>query len=64
METIMAHNQPTIGGIDKWEVEEAARTLERAQEIVAVEKMKKAALKVLKKNKKAVTKAITWADGL
>jgi len=60
----MAHNQPTIGGIDKWEVEEAARTLERAQEIVAVEKMKKAALKVLKKNKKAVTKAITWADGL
>ena len=59
----MAHTEK-IGGIDKWEVEDAARTLARAQEILADEKMKKAALKVLKKNKKAVTKAITWADGL
>lgn len=53
-----------IDGIDKWEVESAAETLQHAQEIMANDKLRKAALKVLKKKQVAAKKAVSWADNL
>jgi len=53
-----------IDGIDKYKVENAADTLMRAQEIMADEKLKKAAMTILKKKKTATEKAVSWADGL
>lgn len=51
-----------IDGLDKWEVEEAARTLQRAFEIRQNKKLLNAAIKVLKKTRTAAEKALKWSD--
>lgn len=54
----------TIDGMDKWEVEEAARTLTRAFEIRGKSKLFKAALGVVQKQKEAAQKVQGWAGKL
>ena len=63
-EAIAMEKPEKIDGIDKWEVENAADTLQRALEIQADKKLVKAALKVLKKKSEASQKAVKWADGI
>lgn len=53
-----------IDGIEKYEVEDAARTLGRAFEIKAKPKLLKAALGVIRKQKEAQQKALGWAGKL
>jgi len=55
---------PKINGIDKWEVEDAARTLRRAFEIKADSKLFKEALKIVRKEQKAGKQMLGWAGGL
>lgn len=50
-----------IDGIDKWEVEEAARTLTKAFEIKSKPKLMAAALKVVQEQKEAAQKVQGWA---
>ena len=53
-----------IDGIDKWEVEEAARTLTRAFEIKKKPKLLAAALKAVDQQKKAAQAVQAWAGKL
>lgn len=53
---------PKYAGIDKWEVENAARTLEEAQEIALKPKLLAAARKMLRFQQRAKKKAIDWAE--
>ena len=56
--------QDKIDGIDKYEVEDAARTLTRAFEIKQNPKLCKAALKVVDKQKKAAQAVQGWAGNM
>ncbi len=60
----IAMKEETIDGISKWEVESAAETLRKAQEIADKPKLLRAARKQLRKTKKSTDKALTWADNL
>lgn len=53
-----------IDGIDKWEVEEAARTLIRAFEIQATPKLFDAAMKVVNAKASAAKKTADWGAKL
>lgn len=64
METIEVQKEKKIDGIDRWQVENAADTIQRAMEIKQDKKLFKAALKCLKQKKEAVQTAVKWADGL
>jgi hypothetical protein len=58
------HSPKLPKGMDKWELEEAARTLERAQEIALEPKLLTAARKLLRFQEKAKKKAIDWAENI
>ena len=62
--TTMVETKNKIDGIDKYEVEDAARTLTRAFEIKQNPKLCKAALKVVDKQKKAAQAVQGWAGTL
>jgi hypothetical protein len=64
MAEVIGESQKKIDGFDKWIVEDAARSLRKAQEILAQPKLLKAAKKILTQEKKATTKALDWADNL
>jgi hypothetical protein len=53
-----------IDGFDKWEVEDAARTLTRAFEIKKKPKLLRAALKVVGQQKKAAEAVQGWASNI
>lgn len=53
-----------IDGFYKWEIEDAARTFIRAQELIAKPKLLALAKKELRKQKKVATKAVDWAANL
>jgi len=53
-----------IDGIDKWEVEDAARTLTKAFEIKSKSKLLKAALKLVKQQRDAAMAVQGWAGKL
>jgi len=55
---------PKIDGMDKWEVEDGARTLRRAFEIRDKPKLFKAALKIVRKEQEAGKKMLGWAGKL
>lgn len=61
MATSMVDKPPKINGLDKWEVEEAARTLTRAFEIKQNPKLLAAAMKVVNKQAKAAQAVKGWA---
>lgn len=54
----------TIDGIDRWKVENAAETLQRAEDIQQDKKLFAAAKKVLMEKQKAIKRALDWADNL
>ena len=53
-----------IQGFEKWEIEDAARTIQRAMELKAKPKLLKLALTEIKKQEKAAKEAVSWADNL
>ncbi len=55
---------PKIDGIDKYEVENAAETLRRTQELRLKPKLLTAARKVLRQQQKATQQALNWAAKL
>lgn len=63
-------SSPTIGksekkkGFEKYEIEEAARTLQHAMEIKNSPALMAEAMKHLKKQKDNAHQAITWADNI
>lgn len=62
---ITAMEEPKkINGIDKWEVEDAARTLRRTFEIKQKPKLLSAALGVIRKEQMAGKQALGWAGAL
>lgn len=63
-DTAVAVKEETIDGFPKWEVENAAETLRRAQEIATKPKLFRAAKKQLRVMKKATDRALTWANNL
>lgn len=64
MATSTIEKPQKIDGIDKWEVEEAARTLTRAFEIKKKPKLLAAALKVVEQQRKAAQEVKGWAGNL
>jgi len=57
-------NTPTIGGMDKYEVEGAADTLMHAHEIRQKPKLNRLARKIMVKRLVALQKAIDWSENL
>ena len=55
---------PKLFGMDKWEVENAARTLREAYELANKPKLLEAAKKLLKQQQVAGKKAISLAENL
>ena len=61
---VTAMESKKIDGFDEWEVKDAASTLRRVFEIKAKPKLFKAALKELKKEADAASKAVSWSDNM
>ena len=55
---------PKIGGMDKYEVGNAARTLQQAMKIRRDKKLLAAALKVIQEEQEDAQKVLSWADNL
>lgn len=64
MPEVIREEQKKIDGFDKWVVEDAARTIRRAQEIIAQPKLLKVVQRMLKQQKQATDKALDWASNL
>lgn len=64
MATATAESPKKINGIDKWEVESAARTLTDAFEIKKKPKLFAAALKIVKQQEDAAKEVQGWAGKL
>lgn len=53
-----------IDGLDRWKVEDAARSLKDAQKIIIDKKLLKAAKKLLLQEQKATNKAVDWTNNI